>query len=79
MDFSKLKSNLGALFSSLRFWIATLALISSILEAYANGTFTLAYAYNDIQIWLGVVLAIGSFDSVATKFGDAMGKSKTIQ
>lgn len=66
----KLKAILG----SVRFWIVTLTAVLALLQAVANGSFTLDVAFNTAQVWLAAVVGIGTLDSVAVKFGTATKK-----
>jgi len=66
----KIKNILG----SIRFWIATLTASLAILEAISVGTITIQYVFEVAQIWLAAVVAIGTLDSVAVKFGEAKAK-----
>jgi len=69
MLFTKVKEILG----SIRFWIMTLTAIVALLEAWAGDVLDLSFMFKTIEIWLGAIVALGTFDSVASKFGTAFG------
>ncbi len=56
-----MSAKIGAILSSVRFWIVTLTAVVGIL----NGQDTMTV----IQVWLAAVAAIGTIDSAASKFG----------
>lgn len=56
-----------ALLGSIRFYIVTLAAVSAVLTAVADGVFSSAVLFETLRNWLAAVVAIGSLDSVATK------------
>lgn len=57
---------------SLRFWILTLGAVIAILEETAVGTLGMPFVFKTIEVWLGAVVALGTLDSVATKFGSSL-------
>lgn len=61
----KIKSLLG----SLRFWVVTFAWLSDYLSKVSSEGFDLTILMSQIAMWLGTVVAIGTADSVVTKFG----------
>lgn len=50
-----------ALLGSVRFWIVTLTAVISVLQGMP--------VLETVQVWAAAVVAIGSLDSVASKFG----------
>lgn len=66
-----------ALLGSIRFWIVTLTAVVAILEGYVDaGAFVFVDALEIFKVWLATVAGLGTLDSVATKFGTAVGKKK---
>lgn len=61
----KIKAILG----SSRFWIATLAWASDYAASVSTVGFSWPELFTQLSKWLGTVVAIGTFDSVAEKFG----------
>lgn len=68
--FSKIKELIG----SLRFWIVTLTAVLAVLQQVAGGTVDIVSVIDILQTWLGVVVGIGTLDSVALKLGAAFKK-----
>lgn len=58
---NKIKEVLG----SLRFWIVTLGFVIAELTQVQKAGFNLIDLLNFIQGWLGSVVALGTFDSIA--------------
>lgn len=69
-----LLTKIKELSGSLRFWIITLTGAIAILEQATTGSVTAVFVFKIIEIWLGAVVALGTFDSVASKFGAAFAK-----
>lgn len=69
MEKKSLKEKIVGLFGSLKFWIATLAMVTMLLEAVANGTFTLQILTDLVQTWLIAVFGVGVLDGVAERIG----------
>lgn len=69
MEKKSLKEKVLALFGSLKFWIATLTMVTMLLEAFAGGTLTMQVFVNVIQTWLVAVFGVGVVDSIAEKIG----------
>jgi len=61
----KIKAILG----SIRFWLLTLAMGGEVANLTLAGTLTLDSGFVVVQTWLLAVVALGTLDSVATKFG----------
>jgi len=63
-----MKEKILELTSSIRFWVATFAWLSDYLaEVSANG-FDVVVLFTQLSYWLGTIVAIGTADSIATKF-----------
>lgn len=52
------------LIGSIRFWIATLAMLSLLAGHYLPSS---QFLFDTISVWLGVVFGAGTLDSIATK------------
>jgi len=63
---------LKALSGSIRFWILTLTAVLVILEQLSVGLLDIAIVFRTVEVWLGAVVALGTVDSLATKFGAAL-------
>ena len=68
-----LKIKIKEILGSIRFWIMTLTAAVAVLEAWNVGALDLSFVFKTIEIWLGAIVALGTFDSVASKFGAAFG------
>lgn len=65
------------LFGSIRFWLVTLTAIVAILHGYVDtGLFIITDILTVVEVWLGAVVGIGTFDSIATKFGISISGKK---
>jgi len=63
---------LKALSGSIRFWILTMTAVLVILEQLSVGLLDIAIVFRTVEVWLGAVVALGTVDSLATKFGAAL-------
>jgi hypothetical protein len=61
-----MREKLGELFNSVRFWQVTLGTIFVILGHYVPN---LEFLWNTLAGYLGIVIGIGTLDSVAQKLG----------
>lgn len=69
-----MQAKLRSLLGSLRFWIVTTTAVLAVLQSVeANSALVLADLIQLLQYWLVAVVGIGTLDSVATKFGVAVG------
>ena len=64
----KIKELLG----SIRFWAITATAVTAVLNSLVEGTFGASFMFHVIEIWLGAITAVGTFDSVATKLGKSI-------
>lgn len=60
---TKIKQLLG----SIRFYIVTFAWLADYLAEIQSAGFDVVILFNQISLWLGSVVAIGTIDSIATK------------
>ena len=66
----KVKELLG----SIRFWVVTFGWASEYLAQVTADGFDLPVLFTRVSVWLASVAAIGTFDSIAVKFGSALRK-----
>jgi hypothetical protein len=64
------------LVNSIRFWIVTFGWASNYLSYVAANGFDIATLLQQLALWAGSVVAIGTVDSAMTKFGAALGNRK---
>jgi len=62
-------SKIKALLTSVRFYIVTLGAVATYLSGGEADGYTWALVLESVQIWLAAVVAIGTLDSIASKFG----------
>ena len=62
------------LVGSIRFWMVTLTAVLSVLQVYSTGSPELVNLLDIVKAYLIAVTTIGTFDSVAMKFGASMAK-----
>ena len=62
---NKVKAILG----SVRFWLLTVILAGDLASLVMENTLSVSTAMVPLQVWLAAVVALGTLDSVATKFG----------
>ena len=65
---NEIKTKLGAILGSVRFWIVTLTAIIAVLEAHAGGG-GLTAILDVVKLWLITVAGIGTADSIAERIG----------
>lgn len=59
---------LMAIMGSARFWIATFAWASAYLSGVTEHGFSWVGLFDQISVWLGTIVGIGTLDSIAEKF-----------
>lgn len=62
---------LKALLTSVRFYIVTLSGIVFYLKGGEADGFTWALILESVQLWMAAIVALGTFDSISSKFGSA--------
>jgi len=63
-----MKDKILDILGSIRFYIVTFAWLADYLGLVADSGFDIVVLLNQLGLWLGSVVVIGSADSVATKF-----------
>lgn len=64
-----MQSKIKAIVGSVRFWVVTLAWLSAYLGVVEADGFTVVGLFDQVSMWLGSVVAIGTVDSIAEKIG----------
>ena len=64
------------LFGSIRFWIVSLIAGATLLQIYSTSGIDFMVMTDVVKVWLGVVVGIGTLDSVFVKLGEALAKKK---
>lgn len=62
-------NKIKALLGSVRFWLLTVAMLGEVANIALTGEPSFDAIFMVIQVWIGAVVALGTFDSVSEKFG----------